>query len=64
MKISCDKKGTHSMQCLIEMINMPDEEEALKNGIEDHIVDLAFDPNGTPVLQKVLLERREYRLHL
>mgnify|MGYP001562884093 CR=1 FL=1 len=26
MKISCDRKGTHSMQCLIEMINMGDEE--------------------------------------
>ena len=50
MKISCDRKGTHSMQCLIEMVNMPDEEEALKNGIKNNVVDLAFDPNGTHVL--------------
>jgi hypothetical protein len=50
LKISCDRKGTHSMQCLIEMINMPDEEEALKNGIKTHVIDLAFDANGTHVL--------------
>jgi hypothetical protein len=50
LKISCDKKGTHSMQCLIEMINMPEEENELKEGIKTHIVALAFDPNGTHVL--------------
>eukprot|EP00347_Sterkiella_histriomuscorum_P005046 403358108 len=57
--ISRDKKGTHSMQCLIEMINMPEEEEELKKGIQDHIIDLAFDGNGTHVLQKVLLCMKE-----
>jgi hypothetical protein len=50
LEISCDKKGTHSMQCLIEMINMPEEEEELKQGIKDQIVDLAYDANGTHVL--------------
>ncbi|CDW87894.1 rna-binding [Stylonychia lemnae] len=59
LEISCDKKGTHSMQCLIEMINMPDEEEELKQGIKTHIVELAFDTNGTHVLQKVLLCLKE-----
>lgn len=38
------------MQCLIEMINMPEEEEALSMGIKDHVIDLAFDANGTHVL--------------
>ncbi len=47
------------MQCLIEMINMPEEEDELKEGIKDHIVDLAFDANGTHVLQKVLLCMKE-----
>jgi hypothetical protein len=50
MEISSDKKGTHSMQCLIEMINMPEEEDELKEGIKSHIIDLAFDANGTHVL--------------
>jgi hypothetical protein len=38
---------------------MPEEEEELKAGIKNHIVDLAFDPNGTHVLQKVLLCMKE-----
>jgi hypothetical protein len=41
------------------MINMPDEEEELKEGIKDHIIELAFDQNGTHVLQKVLLCMKE-----
>ena len=59
MEIASDKKGTHSMQCLIEMINMPEEEDELRVGIRDHIVDLAFDANGTHVLQKVMLCLKE-----
>lgn len=43
------------MQCLIEMISMADEQQALREGISAHIIDMAFDPNGTHVLQKVLL---------
>ena len=47
------------MQCLIEMINMPEEEEELKEGIKGYVIDLAFDANGTHVLQKVLLCMKE-----
>ena len=38
---------------------MVDEEEALKKGIQDHVIELAFDANGTHVLQKVLLCMKE-----
>ena len=62
LEISCDKKGTHSMQCLIEMINMPEEEAELREGVKVHIVDLAFDPNGTHVLQKILLCLKEEQI--
>lgn len=41
------------------MINMPEEEEELKAGIEDKVIPLAFDANGTHVLQKVLLCMKE-----
>lgn len=47
------------MQCLIEMINMGAEEEELKDGIRQNVIPLAFDPNGTHVLQKVLLCLKE-----
>ena len=41
------------------MINMPEEEEELKEGIRNHVIDLSFDGNGTHVLQKVLLCMKE-----
>lgn len=59
MFISCDRKGTHSMQCLIEMINMTEEEVALKEAIQSHVIPLSFDLNGTHVLQRVLLCLKE-----
>ena len=62
VKISCDKKGTHSMQCLIEMINMGSESEELQEGIQGHVIELAFDPHGTHVLQKVMLCMKEEQI--
>jgi hypothetical protein len=50
MGIACDRKGTHAMQCLIEMINMVEEEHELREGMKDKIIPLAFDANGTHVL--------------
>ncbi len=47
------------MQCLIEMVNMGAEEEELREGIRNNVIKLAFDPNGTHVLQKVLLCMKE-----
>ena len=42
------------------MINMPEEEDVLKNIIEEiGVIDLAFNANGTHVLQKVLLCLKE-----
>ena len=43
------------MQSLIQLINMEEEEKTLENAISDHIINLCFDPNGTHVLQKVIL---------
>lgn len=43
------------MQCLIEMINTPQEEHELREGIKPYVVDMAFSLNGTHVLLKVLL---------
>eukprot|EP00349_Pseudokeronopsis_sp_Brazil_P006439 CAMPEP_0202965728 /NCGR_PEP_ID=MMETSP1396-20130829/9725_1 /ASSEMBLY_ACC=CAM_ASM_000872 /TAXON_ID= /ORGANISM="Pseudokeronopsis sp., Strain Brazil" /LENGTH=58 /DNA_ID=CAMNT_0049688665 /DNA_START=2071 /DNA_END=2247 /DNA_ORIENTATION=+ len=35
------------------------EEEELKEGIKSHVIPLSFDPNGTHVLQKVMLCMKE-----
>jgi len=55
IKISWDKRGTHSMQSMIQLINMEEEEQTLEAAIADNVINLSFDPNGTHVLQKVIL---------
>lgn len=55
VNISCDKRGTHSMQSLIQLINMQEEEDTLEHALREHVISLSFDPNGTHVLQKVIL---------
>lgn len=60
--ISCDKRGTHSMQSLIQLINMEEEEKTLEKAINDYIIQLSFDANGTHVLQKVILTVKVERL--
>ena len=40
--ISCNGSGTHSLQSLIEIINMPGEEELVKEAVKDHILKLSY----------------------
>lgn len=54
INISCDKRGTHSMQSMIQLINMEEEEQTLEDALSQHVISLCFDPNGTHVLQKVI----------
>jgi len=35
VSISCNISGTHSMQSIMELVNMPDEENAVKEAISD-----------------------------
>jgi len=62
VKISCDKRGTHSMQSLIQLINMEAEEKQLETAVMDNVIELSFDPNGTHVLQKVILTVKANKL--
>lgn len=50
------------MQSLIQLINMEEEEETLEGAITDHVTTLAFNPNGTHVLQKVILTVKAEKL--
>jgi len=62
--IACNKKGTYALQGIIEIINLVDEENIIRESIEKHIVFLSLDNNGTHVIQKLITcfdeERREY----
>jgi hypothetical protein len=40
--ISCNGSGTHSLQSLIEIINMPGEEELVKESVKNHILKLSY----------------------
>lgn len=52
--IARNSSGTHSLQALIEIINLKEEEEIIKKSVEGKVVTLALDPNGTHVIQKIL----------
>jgi len=53
--ISIHPSGTHSIQCLIEIINLKEEEEVVKEAIRNDVLKLSYDSNSTHVLQKTLL---------
>lgn len=40
--IACHNSGTHSIQSLVELVNMPDEESIVKESITDNIMQLSF----------------------
>ncbi len=40
--ISCNASGTHALQSLIEIINMPGEEELVKEAVKDNILRLSY----------------------
>lgn len=50
------------MQSLIQLINMEEEEQELELALSEHVVSLSFDPNGTHVLQKVILTIKPEKL--
>lgn len=52
--IACDKRGTHALQALIGLLSSEDEQEVLVRSIEEHVLQLCMDPNGTHVVQRLL----------
>jgi len=64
IQISTDKKGTHTVQRLIDMVSTIEEEKALHECIQDQVVKLCMDQQGTHVMQKYVKafpeEKREF----
>jgi DNA-binding transcriptional regulator/RsmH inhibitor MraZ len=52
IEICTDKKGTHTVQRLIDMVSTSEEEKALGECIQGQVVKLAMDAQGTHVMQK------------
>jgi hypothetical protein len=41
-EISCNTSGTHALQSMIEIINLPAEEDVVKEAVKKHILMLSF----------------------
>eukprot|EP00923_Selenidium_pygospionis_P003503 GHVN01005527.1.p1 GENE.GHVN01005527.1~~GHVN01005527.1.p1 ORF type:complete len:1350 (+),score=284.56 GHVN01005527.1:159-4208(+) len=55
VEISCDRRGTHSLQTLIQQLTTREEEAMLVDQIKDKVLDLAMDTHGTHVVQRMLI---------
>ena len=42
IKIACDRKGTHSLQAIISLMNRDAEDKLIRDTLEGHVVELAF----------------------
>ena len=54
IEICCNKKGTHTIQKMIDLVNLPEEEDFIRNALIGNVVRLSKDSQGTHVIQKVL----------
>lgn len=54
VEISKDKKGTHTMQSILDVMTMDEEEKVIAECLKGHVYDLAMDPQATHVVQKAL----------
>mmetsp|Transcript_18289 Transcript_18289/g.32864 ORF Transcript_18289/g.32864 Transcript_18289/m.32864 type:complete len:403 (-) Transcript_18289:69-1277(-) len=55
VSIAMDPRGTHSLQALISLCSLPQEELVYMRDFGPHVLDLAIHPNAAHVLQKLVL---------
>jgi len=48
--ICCNKKGTHTIQKFIDLVNFKDEEDYFKRVITNNVLELSYDSQGTHVI--------------
>jgi len=53
--IAKECKGTHSLQTLISLSNLPEEEEVYRNAFKGHVLELTTHPNASHVVQRLLI---------
>lgn len=54
VSVAMDSRGTHALQKLISLVNLPEEITILLQAFSPLVVRLATDPNASHVLQKVI----------
>ena len=55
IEISLNKWGSYSLQSLIKIVSLPEEQEIIKKCIEGKVYELAMDKQANFVLQKLIL---------
>jgi hypothetical protein len=55
IKIACDRKGTHSLQAIVSLMNRDIEDKLIRDTLNGHVVDLTFDAQGTHLIQKLIV---------
>jgi ribosomal protein L16/L10AE len=54
IKICCDKRGTHTIQKMFEIVNKPEEKALIEEAMKGKIEKLSLDTHGHHVVSKVL----------
>ncbi len=55
VKIACDRKGTHSLQAIVSLINRDVEDRLIKDTLDGHVLELTLDAQGTHLIQKLIV---------
>jgi len=63
IRIACDRKGTHSLQAVISLINRDVEDKLIEETLNGHVVNLAFDSQGTHLIQKLITAISTNNIH-
>ena len=54
IQVCKDKKGTHTIQKMVELVNLEEEEKYFMSALQGHVDYLAIDQQGTHIIQKVI----------
>ena len=54
IRVARDRKGTHSLQAIVSLINRDVEDKLIKQTLEGHVFELAFDAQATHLIQKLI----------
>lgn len=54
LEIAVNTAGTHSLQSLIEIVNLEEEEVIIRKAVEPNILKLSYNSNGTHIIQKII----------
>ena len=57
-EIASDISGTHCLQCIVDIMNSKEEEEFIKNCIQNDLLDLAISQNSTHIIQKLIVKQK------